>query len=348
MAAIRRIVSVSVASATVIGLIMPVGDAPPAMAAACSAPEANVPPPAGMPNIPSPGPVAPPTGRRPRGTNDNAPLPKLGPQISSLLKAIPQQPARLQAAVTPVPPVPGAAVPQSPNVNQAVPEAVPVPPAPPAGIAGAPTSLVDFVTGPNSPNRTLERFGISGTDLGIPWDNGDPANRQVLMAFGDTFGYCKVHGQEWRYNTLFRSSDHDLSHGIHIADGVPNDNYSGSPVWANHLSKQVVNTIHKATHETGIIPTAATSIGRVQYMSYMSIRQWGRDGEWSTNYSAIARSTDNGQNWGIFPGSIRTASADAVPGAGFTPGNENFQMAAFMPGNDGYMYSFGTPSGRSG
>jgi len=168
------------------------------------------------------------------------------------------------------------------------------------------------------------------------------------MAFGDTFGYCKVHGQEWRYNTLFRSSDHDLSHGIHIADGMPNDNYSGSPVWANHLSKQVVNTIHKAAHETGIIPTAATSIGRVQYMSYMSIRQWGRDGEWSTNYSAIARSTDNGQNWGIFPGSIRTASADAVPGAGFTPGNENFQMAAFMPGNDGYMYSFGTPSGRSG
>ena len=165
MSAIRRIVSVSVASATVIGLIMPVGDAPPAMAAACSSPEANVPPPAGMPNIPSPGPVAPPTGRRPRGTNDNAPLPKLGPLISSLLKAIPRQgTAQLQAAVTPVPPVPGAAVPQSPNANQAVPEAVPVPPTPPAGIAGAPTSLVDFVTGteqpePNPPTIRYLRHG---------------------------------------------------------------------------------------------------------------------------------------------------------------------------------------------
>src|ERR1700733_1156407 len=102
MAAIRRIVSISVASATAIGLIMPVGYAPPAAALPCSAPEANVPPPAGMPTIPSPGPAAPPTGRRPRGTNDNAPLPKLGPLISSLLKAIPQQkPAQLQAAVTP-------------------------------------------------------------------------------------------------------------------------------------------------------------------------------------------------------------------------------------------------------
>src|SRR5277367_3182873 len=134
MAAIRRLVSVSVASATVIGLIVPVGDAPPAMAAACSAPEANVPPPAGMPAIPSPGPAAPPTGRRPRGTNDNAPLPKLGPLISSLLKTIPRGPAQLQAAVTPVPGPPAAANPASPNANRIAPEGAAVPP-PPVGVA---------------------------------------------------------------------------------------------------------------------------------------------------------------------------------------------------------------------
>ena len=63
-----------------------------------------------------------------------------------------------------MPPVPGAAVPQSPNANQAVPEAVPVPPAPPDGIAGAPTSLVDFVTGteqpePNPPTIRYLRHG---------------------------------------------------------------------------------------------------------------------------------------------------------------------------------------------
>ena len=89
MSANRRIVSVPVAVVTVVALIVPVGYAPPASAVPCRAPEANVPPPAGMPTIPSPGPVAPPTGRRPRGTNDNAPLPKLGPLISGLLKAIP-------------------------------------------------------------------------------------------------------------------------------------------------------------------------------------------------------------------------------------------------------------------
>ena len=130
MSAIRRIISVSVASATVIGLIMPVGDAPPAMAAACSAPEANVPPPAGMPNIPSPGPVAPPTGRRPRGANDNAPLPKLGPLISSLLK--PTVPGQKYSA----PMVPQAGVvPPQPN-----------PPPPATGVNGNPWGY-DFNAG---------------------------------------------------------------------------------------------------------------------------------------------------------------------------------------------------------
>lgn len=314
--------------------------------------------------MPAPGPVVqPPTGRRPAHTNDQAPLPKLGPLISSLLKpatpgtryAAPIQPQAGVVPPGPNPPTPDNA--QAPNATRPAPNAAPLHPQPaphpeaapePPSIAGAPTSLVDFVTGPNSPNKTLERFSISGTDLGIPWDNGDPVNHQVLMAFGDTFGYCSVRGQQWRYNALFRSADHDLAQGIHIADGVPNDKYSGSPVWAPHLSKQVVNTIHRAPHETGIIPTAAISIGRTQYLSYMSIRQWGRDGQWSTNYSAIARSLDNGQNWGIFPSTIRTASEDAIPGMRFIPGNENFQMGAFMKGTDGYLYSFGTPSGRSG
>ncbi|HVQ99329.1 MAG TPA: DUF4185 domain-containing protein, partial [Mycobacterium sp.] len=276
MPAIRRILSVSVASAAAVGLVIPISLAPPAMALPCNAPEANVPPPAQLPQMPAPAPVVqPPTGRRPRGTNDHAPLPKLGPLIQMFLHPGKTQ---LQAAVTPVPGPPGAAIQPTPDANQMGPNAVPVPPPPPAGIAGAPTSVVDFVTGPNSPNKTLERFGISGTDLGIPWDNGDPANPQILMAFGDTFGYCSVHGQQWRYNTLFRSQDRDLSHGIHVADGVPNNPYSGSPVWAPGLSKQVVNSIHRARHETGIIPTAAISVGRTQYMNFMSIKNWGRDG----------------------------------------------------------------------
>jgi hypothetical protein len=250
MSAMRRMVSMSVASATALGLVLPIAVAPPVSATPCNAPEANAPPPAALPDMPAPAPVvAPPTGRRPRGANEQAPLPKLGPLIQSfgsLLKPLTQaqlqQQARLQDAVTPVPTPPGAVpgVPMPPNVNQAVPQAVPAPPPPPppAAVGGAPTSLVDFVTGPNSPNHTLERFGISGTDLGIPWDNGDPGGRQVLMAFGDTFGYCAVRGQQWRYNVLFRSQDRDLSHGIHVADGVPNNSYTGMGAGPGQTSPQ--------------------------------------------------------------------------------------------------------------
>jgi hypothetical protein len=233
------------------------------------------------------------------------------------------------------------------NPNAAAPQPAAAP-APPDSIAGAPTSLVEWVTGPNGPNKTLERFGISGTDLGILWDNGDPVNRQALMAFGDTFGYCKLQGQQWRYNTMFRSGDRNLSDGISVAPGVPSDKYSGSPVRQVGFSKQIIPGIKWAPTQEGMIPTAGISVGRTQYINFMSIKQWGRDGEWSTNYSAIAMSPDNGQNWGIYPGSVRTPTPDSVPGARYVPGNENFQMGAFMRPGDGYVYSFGTPSGRGG
>src|SRR5271165_1692682 len=129
MSAMRRIVSISVASATALGLVLPIGIAPPVSATPCNAPEANAPPPAALPNMPAPAPVvAPPTGRRPRGANEHAPLPKLGPLISSFLKPLTRNPAQLQAAVTPGPTPPGAGIQGPPNANQAVPNAAPVPP----------------------------------------------------------------------------------------------------------------------------------------------------------------------------------------------------------------------------
>ena len=146
------------------------------------------------------------------------------------------------------------------------------------------------MTGPDSPNNTIQRFAITGTDLGIMWDNGDPANSQVLMAFGDTNGYCSVPGKQWRYNTLFRTQDRALSKTISVPNGVVRNRYSGSPVWAPGLSKQIINSIKLARTETGIIPTSGISVGRNQYVNFMSIRQWDNPGSWTTNFSAIAMS----------------------------------------------------------
>ena len=127
---------------------------------------------------------------------------------------------------------------------------------------------------------------------------------------------------------------------IAVADGVVANRYSGSPVWRPGISKQIINSIGQAPQETGIIPTAGVAVGRNQFLNFMSIRNWDSPGSWSTNFSAIATSTDNGETWGVYPGTIRP------PGGG----NENFQMGAFLkPGpGDPYLYAFGTPPGRGG
>lgn len=325
-----------------LGLIAVLGVAPQANAEPCEGAAAQAQPlPTQAFEIPSPSRLAPfnrPIGHMPAGANDEAALPKLG-LLPALLKALtppPQRSAQVQQQAAVVPsPHPNGTTHQPPAAKPApAPAAAPVPSSPPG------TSIVGWVTGPESPNQTIQRFAITGTDLGIMWDNGDPANHQVLMAFGDTNGYCGIPGKQWRYNALFRSQDGSLSKTITVPDGVVANPYSGSPVWRPGISKQIINSIGQAPEETGIIPTAGVAVGNRQYLNFMSIRNWDSPGSWSTNFAATATSTDNGETWGVYPGTIRP------PGGG----NENFQMGAFLkPGpGDPYLYTFGTPAGRSG
>jgi hypothetical protein len=346
-----RIASIPVALAAAIGLSVAIGVAPPAAADPCTGAAAAAQPPAGAaasPSLPSTGGL--PIGHRPPGANARAPLPKLGQLPAAILNAFVPHSARVQqqAAVVPAPNPPGTANQLPPNAAQPVPDAAAAPPPAPAAPPG--TSLVGWVTGPDSPNNTIGRFAISGTDLGIMWDNGDPANHQVLMAFGDTSGYCSVPGHQWRYNTLFRSQDGALAKTISVPNGAVSNKYSGSPLWAPGISKQIIDSTKWAPSETGIIPTAGISAGRAQYLNFMSIKSWDANGAWTTNYSAIAVSPDNGEHWGVYPRTVRTPTPDGVPGAHYMPGNENFQQGAFLrPGpGDPYIYSFGTPSGRGG
>jgi hypothetical protein len=331
-----RIASVSVASAAAIGLCVSIGVAPPAAAEPCTGAAAAAQPPAAAaetPDLPSSSDRRP-TGQRPSDANDNAPLPRLG-QIPR------SRQVQQQAAVDPQPTPPDTA---GQAVAQPLPAPPPAPPAPPG------TSLVGWVTGPDSPNDTIKRFAVTGPDLGLMWDNGDPGARQVLMAFGDTYGYCGVRGQQWRYNMLFRTQDGALTNTISVPDGVMANRYSGAPMWGPGLAKQIINTTKWAPSETGIIPTAGIAAGGAQYLNFMSIKSWDANGAWTTNFSALAVSPDNGERWGVYPDSVRPARPDAIPGARYVPGNENFQQGAFLkPGpGDPYIYSFGTPAGRSG
>ncbi|MGZ8813431.1 MAG: DUF4185 domain-containing protein [Mycobacterium sp.] len=316
------IASISVVSAT--ALTVAIGVAPAALAQPCSGAAAAIQPPAASntgetPDLPGDG---RPRGQRPTGANEGAALPSLG-QVPG---ATPRS-AQVEQRAAVVDP----ARPTVPDANPVAPPAPP-PPAPPG------TSLVGWVTGPQSPNDTVNRFAVTGTDLGIMWDNG---SGEVLMAFGDTYGYCGVRGQQWRYNVLFRSRDGALSNTVSA---------TSSPMWSQGLSKQIINSIKYSPTEKGIIPTAGIAVGNTQYLNFMSIKNWDSDGRWTTNFSGIAVSPDNGEHWGVYPDSIRPSAPNSVDRVQYVAGNENFQQGAFMkPGpGDPYIYSFGTPSGRGG
>jgi hypothetical protein len=330
-----------------IGLVAPVVAAPRGAADPCAQSF-----PAAAPNgvAPLPGAARPPvehmpTGRMPRGAQNQVAPPGLGPLPGAASDSAPMQ---QEAAVLPWP-VPG---PSGPAAQQ-VPNATSIGPSPAAAIAAPTTTIVNWINGPNSPNNTYTRFAISGADLGIIWDNGQSgANDQVLMAFGDTFGDCSAPGQQWRSNTLFRSADRNLADGISVPDPAFGNVYAGSPVLSatppgSNFSKQIIASLNVAPTEVTIIPTAGIAVGTTQYVNFMSVRQWGNPGQWTTNFSAIAVSTDNGENWTVSRGTIRPSFFFTVPSVWFNWGNQNFQQGAFVR-RDGYVYSFGTPSGRSG
>lgn len=198
------------------------------------------------------------------------------------------------------------------------------------GLKGT-TTAVSHLTGLMGANDTVPRFSVLGTDLGIMWDNGDG---EVLAAFGDTFGFnrnplCGLVG-DWRSNVLFRSSDRELGNGMSI-DSAPLDrpNHAGELIESRKINGVEVTTI----------PAAGIAIDGVQYLDFVSVRSWGAPGEWHTNFSALASSADNGETWTVHPLTARLNEP--------LSGNTDFQMGAFVE-HDGWVYRFGTPSGRNG
>ncbi|MDL9937233.1 DUF4185 domain-containing protein [Gordonia sp. ABSL1-1] len=227
---------------------------------------------------------------------------------------------------------------------------------------GASTRTIAWVTGPLSINRTFSRFAISGTDLGISWDNG---SGQTLMAFGDTFGNCNAIGQQWRHNVLLRTDDDRLADGITVPNGVADDITSGTVIapGAPNVAQELIPALGLDYVEVTKIPTSAISLprpggGHRQFMNFMSVRSWGDAGRWVTNYSAIAYSDNNGQTWQVDQSTmlINAPVSLALPGdlAPVEYNNGKFQQVAYVRGQSAsveerdYVYQFGTPNGRFG
>lgn len=196
--------------------------------------------------------------------------------------------------------------------------------------------FVTWVTGEASPNHTASRWQVSGTDLGICWDDGQGG---VLIAFGDTFHPLQPRGGggggSWRCNVLARSTERDLSRGV-LFDWM----FEDRPGHAGQVLPRstFVDTRGKLYTEKTVIPTGGCSVDDFQVMAYMSVRSWGEPGRWWTNYSGLARSYDRGASWTKDPGAWwRNTPA----------GDHRFQMTALVR-YEGHVYRFGTPHGRAG
>lgn len=252
-------------------------------------------------------------------------------------------------------------------------EAAAVEPVARAAVTAPATTRIGWVTGAGGLNDTVKRFGIAGTDIGVMWDNGitkdNPATaikeqRQVLMAFGDTFSQPRMTGI-WRNNVLLRSADNVLSNGLYVPNGIIHDPgaYSGSPMTNPNFSREIIGKYGYAVGpEVTIIPTAGIAVPGAgangatrQYVNFMSVRSWDTPGRWTTNYSGIIWSDDNGQNWTVVPASSIRPAASGRSTRPFINGNQNFQQGAYVKppagsadSTAGWVYSYGTPAGRGG
>lgn len=215
----------------------------------------------------------------------------------------------------------------------------------PADLIGK-TERIGPITGPgitDGPNR----LNIYGTDLGIMWDMGEwRGQRAVHVVFGDTFSGPNMSG-DWISNAIMISTSRTLY-----------ENPAGfleqtGPALQFIPGGQLLSWFFPA--EVTVIPTAGVHANGTQYVNYMSVRQWGVPGSWTTNFSAISRYDQATDTWVTVPSSVRSAGwlRSSTP---YRAGDQNFQQMAYVlqpvdqVGEDGvrYVYAFGTPSGRQG
>jgi len=180
-----------------------------------------------------------------------------------------------------------------------------------------------------SPNNTALKWNVGGTDLGIVWEM-QPGKYGIF--FGDTYGSSFTpnpsnpgpNGNDWRCNVLAFSEDTNLDDGLTFSSMATDDrgdareiiyggkNSSGSGDWTS-------------------IPTAAIRVGSTDYVHYFNIKNWTG---WTTNYSGMYKSADNGQTWAKCANVVFTSYS-------------SFGMAGYFK-KDGYVYMIGTPPGRDG
>lgn len=184
---------------------------------------------------------------------------------------------------------------------------------------GLVTEKITQITGENTANKTLSRFGVWGTDLGSMAE----LDGKVYMFGGDTF--ASESNANWRSNVLFFIEDEDPSDGLTITGAVTD---------RRGIAKELLRSLKVDHKEMTVIPTNLFAANGKLYCVYMSVSHWGDAGKWDTRYSGLAVSEDSGETW-------KKLSSVQWPGdSGF------IQTASVQIGQT--MYFWAIPAGRFG
>ncbi|MFT4042569.1 MAG: DUF4185 domain-containing protein [Gordonia sp. (in: high G+C Gram-positive bacteria)] len=161
----------------------------------------------------------------------------------------------------------------------------------------------------------------------LPYVNLVQGGTQGSGFAGDT-GTHSPTGFDWRVSTVAYSDTHDLSQFSYRSFLTDRANHAREVIGARRVNGTEITTM----------PTSGIAINGVQYVSYASIRQYGpAPGSWTSNYSGIAVSTDNGATWRKSGNAFWTNAGPA----------RDFQMPA-LARRGGTVYIFGTEQGRVG
>lgn len=182
--------------------------------------------------------------------------------------------------------------------------------------------------GAGSINHTDSRWGLYGADLGHTFMH----RGRMYMVFGDSYGepaadpFSSQNHRDWRSNTMARiSATANPLQGL-VFDEMITDQ-------PGH-AKELLHSLKVSGDEISVIPTYGVSVAPRMFLHYMSVNTWGQPGHWTLNYSGLAYSDDDGQNW--------TKDQNMT-----WPADSNFGQVAIVE-NENYLYFFGIPGGRYG
>jgi hypothetical protein len=178
----------------------------------------------------------------------------------------------------------------------------------------AATRKIRDLTGPGTGS---EKFGVGGTDLGIPVRQPDG---KIAYIFGDTFENDGVGGPGWRSPVLLRSASGGLDKGIELTGAA-----------GGAYAKQLLDYRHDTTAYTTWLPSDAITIGKRMYLHYMVNKGLG-----NVLWTKIAYSDDSGETW----------VDSAARWEGTEDGNLR-QLWTWERGDDGFVYVLSTSFTRA-